>query len=123
MTDKPKAPTRRSLTQAVTPAKPPARVRPSARKPPVAPAEPAAPVPAAEPRSAPEEPSGRRGVKYTAVLDDDTTDAFESLTRIARRKLGRHVDKVEVLRALVLLAADDTSLRDQMINGLGQPLH
>ncbi|MCO7196261.1 hypothetical protein NH602_24850 [Pseudonocardia sp. McavD-2-B] len=63
--------------------------------------------------------SGRRGSKYTAVLDDDTLDAFEQLTRVARRRLGRHVDKVEIFSTLVLLAADDVSLRDQLISAVG----
>ncbi|OLM08727.1 hypothetical protein [Pseudonocardia sp. Ae707_Ps1] len=56
--------------------------------------------------------------KYTAVLDDDTLDAFEQLTRVARRRLGRHVDKVEIFSTLVLLAADDVSLRDQLISAV-----
>ncbi len=56
-----------------------------------------------------------RKIKYTALLDDDTVDAFEQLTRAARRRLQRNVDKVEVMKALIMLAADDVSLRDQMI--------
>lgn len=63
--------------------------------------------------------AARRGSKYTAVLDDDTLDAFEQLTRVARRRLGRHVDKVEIFSTLVLLAADDVSLRDQLISAVG----
>jgi hypothetical protein len=31
------------------------------------------------------------------------------------------VDKIEVMRALLLLAADDTSVRDQMIENLRTP--
>jgi hypothetical protein len=37
---------------------------------------------------------------------------------MARRKLGRLVDKSELLRALVLLASDDASLRDEVISKL-----
>lgn len=67
------------------------------------------PAPAADPSP---------GIKYTAVLDHDTADAFDSLTRVARRRLGRHVSKLELLSSLLLLAADDPSLRDQLIDSL-----
>lgn len=53
--------------------------------------------------------------KYTANLDDATAIAFDGLALAARRVLGRRVDKSEILQALVLLAADDASLRDEMI--------
>lgn len=83
----------------------------------------AAPVAAAppQPREVPAPPRpNRAGSKYTAVLDDDTRDAFEHLARVARRRLGRHVDRIEVLSALVLLAADDASLRDQVVTMIGK---
>ncbi|WP_139320314.1 hypothetical protein [Pseudonocardia sp. Ae505_Ps2] len=70
-----------------------------------------------EPRPVP--PAKRAGSKYTAMLDDDVVDAFEQVTRIARRRLGRHVDKIEVLSALLLLAADDANLRDQVVGTIG----
>lgn len=56
-----------------------------------------------------------RTTKYTALLDDATGVAFDELALVARRKLGRRVDKSELVRALILLAADDASLRDQVI--------
>lgn len=77
---------------------------------------PAPPPVTTSPQPARPKPSGS---KYTAVLDDDTLDAFEHLTRIARRRLGRHVDKIEVLSAVLLLAADDVSLRDQVVSAIG----
>lgn len=82
----------------------------------------AAPVAAASPRprEVPAPRPNRAGSKYTAVLDDDTRDAFEHLARVARRRLGRHVDRIEVLSALVLLAADDASLRDQVVTMIGK---
>lgn len=59
-----------------------------------------------------------RMTKYTALLDDVTGVAFDELALVARRKLGRRVDKSELIRALILLAADDASLRDQVIGQL-----
>jgi hypothetical protein len=85
---------------------------------PVAVAEPVAAPP--QPREVPAVRPARGGSKYTAVLDDDTRDAFEHLARVARRRLGRHVDRIEVLSALVLLAADDASLRDQVVTMIGK---
>lgn len=74
--------------------------------------------PRTEARPEPATTSGAPGVKYTAVLDHDTVDAFDALTRTARRRLGRHVSKLELLSSLLLLAADDPSLRDQLIDSL-----
>lgn len=54
-----------------------------------------------------------RTTKYTANLDEVTALAFDGLALNARRAKGRPVDKSELLRVLVLLAADDASLRDQ----------
>jgi hypothetical protein len=54
--------------------------------------------------------------KYTALLDVDTAAEFDGLALMARRKLGRKVDKSEIVRSLIRLAADDASLRDQMIS-------
>lgn len=89
--------------------RPTARMNPGRRSPAAA----AEPSPAAAPK-----PTPPVGVKYTAMLDHDTVDAFDSLTRVARRRLGRHVSKLELLSSLLLLAADDPSLRDQLIDSL-----
>jgi len=115
MTERKRPSRRRTMAEAGAPAtSTPATV--------AAPAPAARPGPPARAPRAPEKAEQRPGgVKYTAVLDDDTTDAFETLTRVARRRLGRHVDKIEVMRALLLLAADDTSVRDQMIENLRTP--
>src|SRR4051794_10054557 len=56
--------------------------------------------------------------KYSIQLDDGDALRFDELALVARRKLGRRVDKSELLRALLLLAADDASLRDQLIDRL-----
>lgn len=62
----------------------------------------------------------KRPNKYTVLLDDRTAVAFDELALVARRKLGRRVDKSALLRALILLAADDASLRDQVIDHVGK---
>ncbi len=54
--------------------------------------------------------------KFTANLDADTAAEFDGLALAGRRKLGRKVDKSDVLRAFIRLAADDASLRDQIIS-------
>lgn len=74
--------------------------------------ESASPQPAANPPAV-EKP---KTTKYTALLDDQTAVAFDELALVARRKLGRRVDKSQLMRALILLAADDASLRDQLID-------
>src|SRR5690349_3740909 len=53
---------------------------------------------------------------YTVRLNPETAASFDELALAARRKLGRRVDKSAIVRALVLLAADDASLRDQLID-------
>lgn len=75
-----------------------------------------APAPAAE-KPVTEKPAT---TKYTALLDDPTAIAFDELALVARRKLGRRVDKSKLLRALILLAADDAALRDQVIDQIGK---
>ena len=57
--------------------------------------------------------------KYTALLDADTAAEFDALALTARRQLGRKVDKSEIVRSLIRLAADDASLRNQLIAQLG----
>ena len=57
--------------------------------------------------------------KYTALLDADTAAEFDALALTARRHLGRKVDKSEIVRSLIRLAADDASLRNQLIALLG----
>jgi hypothetical protein len=52
---------------------------------------------------------------YTARFDADTAAAFDGLALAARRKLGRKVDKSELVRAFITMAADDGSLRDEVI--------
>ncbi|MFR9807365.1 hypothetical protein ACL02T_34495 [Pseudonocardia sp. RS010] len=58
--------------------------------------------------------------KFTASLDFDQLDQFDRLAAAARRKLAMQVDKLDVLTALVQLAADDAALRDQMIELIGE---
>jgi hypothetical protein len=58
--------------------------------------------------------------KYTALLDLDTADAFDGLARAARRHTGKTVGKAEIMRALILLAADDATLRQQVLDQLAK---
>src|SRR3954451_11847970 len=81
--------------------------------PPSIPAEPAAL--AAAPAGVGDKP---KTTKYSIQLDDSDALRFDELALVARRRLGRRVDKSELLRALLLLAADDASLRDQLIDQL-----
>jgi hypothetical protein len=76
----------------------------------------AAPAPSAERPAARTAPPTS---KYTANLDADTAAEFDGLALTARRKLGRRVDKSDILKTLIHLAADDASLREQLIAELG----
>jgi len=60
----------------------------------------------------------QRMSKYTALLDPATAEAFDELALRARRVKGRRVEKSEIMRVLITLAADDASLRDQVIGQL-----
>jgi hypothetical protein len=76
--------------------------------------------------AAAEQPAGRAKatkpptIKFTANLDYETSGYFDELASLARRKLYRQVDKVDVLKALIRLASDDGSLRDQVIDEIGK---
>jgi hypothetical protein len=58
--------------------------------------------------------------KYTALLDAETAAAFDELALTARRRTGKKVDKSAILRVLILLTADDASLRDQVFDELAK---
>ena len=58
-------------------------------------------------------------IKYTALLDLDAADAVDELAKVARRRTGKTVGKAEIMRALIMLAADDASLREQLMAALG----
>lgn len=99
----------RAAATATAPARPPADPTPDAIEP--------TPAPAPSPARVTEK---ARTTKYTALLDDATGVAFDELALMARRKLGRRIDKSQLMRALILLAADDASLRDQVIDQVGR---
>jgi len=86
--------------------------------PPVLADEPPSPSPADEVTAVPAGKDKPVLSKYTALLDVDTAAEFDALALAARRKLGRKVDKSTLMRALIRLAADDASLRDQVIDQL-----
>jgi hypothetical protein len=105
--------TRTALNRAFgPPARPPLPPPPYGETPPV-PAEPVEPV---QPAAAPSPKVKVVTSKFTANLDADTAAEFDGLALAARRKLGRRVDKLDILKALIRLAADDASLRDQIIS-------
>lgn len=54
--------------------------------------------------------------KYTALLTLDDAERFDQLATAARRRAGRVIGKADLMRALILLAADDAALRDQVID-------
>jgi hypothetical protein len=57
----------------------------------------------------------KKGSKYTAMLDGETAEAFDELALKARKLLGRRVEKSELIRVMIMLVADDASLREQVI--------
>lgn len=58
--------------------------------------------------------------KYTVNLDGETAAMFDHLALIARRKLGRRVEKSKMIRALIRMANADTALREQMLDEIGK---
>lgn len=49
--------------------------------------------------------------KFTVQLDRQHADDFDAVVLVARRALGRRVDKSEVVRALIRLLVEDATLR------------
>jgi hypothetical protein len=85
----------------------------------VAPARPSTPAAADASAATPAGAADKvKMTKYSIQLVDADALRFDELALAARRKLGRRVDKSELLRALLLLAADDASLRGQLIDQL-----
>ncbi|QJY51202.1 hypothetical protein [Pseudonocardia broussonetiae] len=93
-----------------------ARSAPPAAPAPEVPDEVVAEVPVAVTTPEPVRTAKQRTSKFTANLDPQLALAFDELAMAARRRLERRVDKLDVLKALIMLAADDASLRDQVIN-------
>lgn len=90
--------------------------RTRAAAPPPAAAEPAPPRrPASRPPAA---SAGERPSKFTVLLDQDQAADADSLQLTIRRQLARRVDKSEIVRALLALAADDLTLRQQLVDEL-----
>ena len=76
------------------------------------------PTPETTPAPAPARPPKEKPVttKYTALLTLDDAERFDQLATHARRRAGRVIGKADLMRALILLAADDAALRDQVID-------
>ena len=56
--------------------------------------------------------------KFTVLLDPDAAADFDQLALNIRRLLGRRVSKGNLVRALIALAAADSTLRDQLLDEL-----
>lgn len=85
----------------------------------------AAQVPITSTSTPPDPGAGGTGVvgkpsKYTALLDAETAEAFDELALIARRKLGRKIDKSTIIRVLIRMASDDPSVRERMLGEVGK---
>ena len=55
------------------------------------------------------------GSKFTVILSPEDAATFDQLALDVRRRLGRRVVKGDLVRALVALAGDDATLRDQVV--------
>lgn len=56
--------------------------------------------------------------KYTAKLPLETADTFDQVTLRLRRRLERHVDKLDILSAWISMTADDPTLLEQVAEEL-----
>lgn len=80
------------------------------------------PVPAEQPTGEPASKPEEQPSKFTVLLDAEEAAGFDQLALDVRRLLGRRVAKGDLVRALVALASDDVTLRDQVVAELrGRP--
>jgi hypothetical protein len=56
--------------------------------------------------------------KYTVLLDDRLADAFDEKLLAVRRQMGRKVDKSQVVRELLALLDEDSTLLAQVVDRL-----
>jgi hypothetical protein len=80
-------------------------------------ARPEAPEQAEEPQGR-EEPAAGPLSKFTVLLDDEEAASFDQLALTVRRKLGRRVTKGDLVRALVAIADDDSTVRELVVEDL-----
>ena len=78
---------------------------------------PAPPTPASSRKPLPSSTDDRPS-KFTVLLDGQAAADFDGLALSARRQLGRRVEKSELVRVLIALAADDPSLLGQIVDEL-----
>ncbi len=83
-----------------------------------APAPASTPAPVVDITPGPVEQPKPKPSKYTLLLDDADAAVFDGLALSARRQLGRRVGKSDLVRVLVHLAADDSTLLTQVIDEL-----
>jgi Arc/MetJ-type ribon-helix-helix transcriptional regulator len=60
-------------------------------------------------------------VSYTVRLSLDELDQADDLLRTLRRDTGRRLDRSEVIRALLALAATDDRIRGRVAKTLSRP--
>ncbi|MET9915393.1 hypothetical protein ABZZ74_53965 [Streptomyces sp. NPDC006476] len=73
---------------------------------------------APEPAAAPKAPKAPKPSKCTILLDQDDALVFDGLALELRRQVGRPVDKSEIVRALVHLAARPGPVADRLADVL-----
>lgn len=56
--------------------------------------------------------------KFTALLNLEDANTFDHICLGVRRKIGRRVHKVDILRVLISLSADDQTLLNQIAEEL-----
>lgn len=77
----------------------------------------ASPEPVATP-PVPTPAAKRATAKFTVLLSPEDAATFDELSLTLRRLLGHRVPKADIVRALVMLAADDATLREQLAREL-----
>jgi len=60
-------------------------------------------------------------VKYTLLMDPVDADALDHLLLRLRRTTGQRITKSQLIRGLLTLALTDTTLLDQVLDGLEGP--
>jgi hypothetical protein len=63
-------------------------------------------------------PAEPQGDRFTARFSIAAGIALDELRVAGRRRLGGRIDKVRVLEALIMMAADDATIRDELFDEL-----
>ena len=79
---------------------------------------PAAPPTPESARTEDAQQDGEALTKFTVTFDMDTADNFDRLSSQVRRLLGRSAAKADIVRALVNIASEESTLREQVADEL-----